>query len=252
MKQSQHLVIERAVSRLWNDIRRPKTPIDAFHLAHLMRAVVLHSDELDEVRGARLLGYDPSRRKWTIEVNSHMRLERVHSKVAHELGHIGCRRARIKDTEEAANLFAAGLMLPKWSFETDFKRERWDLAWMKAKHIHCSWELLVRRAVTLFFAVGVIHDISPDDEVKVERLRHPDVKRFEEVSPLEQHMIDCVLAEGEHIEFGPGARAFAVFDEDTGWRRVVTILDVMRHKGQMWRGDVKKLYPIEQAARRTP
>lgn len=217
-------------------IGRQKTPIDAFELAAEMKCVV-HEDKTLK-RGARLLGKDDEDH-WVIELNTTARTVRQQGVLSHELGHVAITESDVPDSEEAASLVGAALMLPKYSFETDFKRQNWDLAWMKAKHIHCSWELIVRRACTLFAAVATIWD---NGEL-TGRHRAPTFRQFQDVSPLEKHMAREVLEAGKHLRFGDRCYGYAVFDRETGWKRVVTIVDVMTHAKQMWAKAPHKVFP---------
>jgi Zn-dependent peptidase ImmA (M78 family) len=155
-----------------------------------------------------------------IEVDTTVRIERQHGLVAHELGHWALRRAGELDTEQAASYVGAALLLPRRQFLRDLSTTRWDLRELRAKHVHCSAELMARRIVAVRDAVVSIWD---GGRLKT-RLASPWLpESYRRMSRFERELAAEVLATGETIEAGQLVWGFAVFDGVH--RRVITVCE---------------------------
>lgn len=187
----------------------PDPPMNAYSIAAACGLRVVSAD----VRTASLVGD-------TILVSSRAREVRRHGLIAHELGHWALIREGFEDHEHSASHVGAALMLPQRAFSADLKRHGWDLRALRARHVHCSAEMVAKRIVVLRDAVVSIWD---NGKVK-ERVWSPWLPEgFHRMSAFERELAASVLEQGDTIEAGPLLWGFAVFSG--AWRRVITVCE---------------------------
>lgn len=194
---------------LHQELGDPAAPIDAFALAGACGLRVVAAP----IATARLLGD-------VIEVNARARRQRQHGMIAHELGHWAAKRAGDPDTEYAADMIGAALLLPRREFDGDLRATGWDLRALRAKHINCSAELIARRIVSLRDACVAIWD---NGKLKA-RVASPWLPEgFARISGFERELAAEVLSSGATIERGNLLWGFAVFSG--AWKRVITVCE---------------------------
>lgn len=187
----------------------PNPPINAFELARACGLRVVSAD----IKHAQLMGD-------VIRVNTRARRERQHGMVAHELGHWALNRASEPQSEEAADMIGAALMLPRNTFDADLRSTGWDLRALRAKHVNCSAELIARRVVALRDACVAVWD-NGKLKARVASPWLPD--GFARISGFERQLAADVLEAGDAIERGNLLWGFAVFSG--AWRRVITVCE---------------------------
>lgn len=208
--QSQKAAWEEGVAiGLLQQLGDPDPPMDAFDLASACGLRV----ELASMRTARLVGD-------VILVSDRVRQERQHGLVAHELGHWALMRAGEHDNEQAASYVGAALMLPRRGFSADLQATGWDIRQLRAKHVHCSAELIARRIVTLRDAVVSVWD---NGKLKTRVVSPWLSERARRVSAFERELAATVLEQGETVEAGNLLWGFAVFEG--AWKRVITVCE---------------------------
>jgi hypothetical protein len=210
VNQPQKAALEEGVAMgVLRQLHDPDPPISAFALAKALGLRVQSAP----VSHARLVG-------GIIQLNTRVRKERQHGLVAHELGHWALRNAGEQDSEEAASYVGSALMLPRDAFSADLRATGWDLRQLRAKHVHCSAELIARRVVTLRDAVVSIWD---NGRLKA-RLWSPWLPEgYQRISAFERQLARDVLDRGETIEAGPLLWGFAIFEG--AWKRAITVCE---------------------------
>jgi hypothetical protein len=187
----------------------PTPPINAFELARACGLRVVSAD----IRHAQLMGN-------VIRVNTRAMRVRQHGMVAHELGHWALARAAEPQSEEAADMIGAALLLPRREFDADLRTTGWDLRLLQAKHVNCSAELIARRIVSLRDACVAIWD---NGKLKA-RVASPWLPAgFARISGFERELAADVLASGSTTEQGNLLWGFAVFSG--AWKRVITVCE---------------------------
>lgn len=204
------MILEESVALdVLEELGRPDPPMNAFSLANALGIKVVASN----VRSASLAGN-------VIFVSTHARDVRQHGLIAHELGHWALIQADQPDTEVAASYVGAALMLPRTHFDRDLHATSWDLRELRAKHVHCSAELIARRIVALRDAVVSIWD---NGRLKT-RIASPWLPEgYRRISTFELELAERVLEDGDTVQAGKLAWGFAVFSES--WRRVITVCE---------------------------
>lgn len=188
------------------EIGDPDPPMNAFSLAN---AVGLKVVELN-IKSACLAGD-------TILVSARARPVRQHGLIAHELGHWALMQAGEDDPESSASYVGAALMLPQRGFSADLRATGWDVRELRAKHVHCSAEMIARRIVALRDAVVAIWDNGK----LTTRVVSPWLPEgYRRISSFERDLAAQVLATGETVQAGSLLWAFALFDGP--YRRVIT------------------------------
>jgi hypothetical protein len=191
------------------DLGDPDPPMNAFSLANALGLKVVETG----VRTARLVGD-------TILLSAKARPVRQHGLIAHELGHWALMQVGQQDTEDSASYVGAALMLPQRHFSADLKATGWDLRELRAKHIHCSAEMIARRIAALRDAA-----VSVFDQGKLtRRIVSPWLPEgYRRVSRFERALADQALTEGEAVNAGNLTWAFPVFEG--AWRRVIVVVE---------------------------
>jgi hypothetical protein len=123
-------------------------PVDAFELADQCELEI----EPANVPTAEL---DHDRR--VIKLNVHMRRERQHMSVAHEVGHFGLIRAKVRNDCPGAAYVGGALMLPRPHLDRDLRRT-WSIEALRAKHVNASSTAIAVRITQLRDAVATILD----------------------------------------------------------------------------------------------
>lgn len=194
---------------LLEELGDPDPPMNALSLARACGLRVVEAD----IRGARISGR-------TIKVDARARHVRQQGLVAHEIAHWALARAKEANTEGAADYVAGALMLPRRGFDKDLKVTGWDLRELRAKHVHCSAELIARRIVNLRDACVTIWD---NGKLK-QRIHSPWLAEgHRRMSRFERELAGQVVASGETVHAGALLWGFAIFQG--AWKRVITVCE---------------------------
>jgi hypothetical protein len=194
---------------LLEELGDPDPPMNALSLARACGLRVVETSG----PGARLVDD-------TIEVPARARPVRLHGLVAHELGHWALARAGERSDEFSADYVAGALMLPRTAFDRDLRATGWDLRELRAKHVHCSAELIARRIVNVRDAVVGVWD---NGKLKT-RVHSPWLAEgHATMSTFERELAAEVLASGETVEVGALLWGVAVFQG--AWKRVITVCE---------------------------
>lgn len=137
-------------------------PVDAFALADACELTV----EPAPVRTAEL---DHERR--LIKLNVHMRHERQHMSIAHELGHFAQIRAGVTNECDGARYIGGALMLPRAAVDRDLVQTAWSIPRLRELHYNASATAIAVRITQLRDAVATILD--PRDRRKAWRVISP-------------------------------------------------------------------------------
>lgn len=208
-QQSKTALEEGVALSLLRDVGEPEPPMDAFGLAELFGLQVVYCPG----SRARLVGE-------TVYVPAKARLERQQGLCAHELGHWALRECGEEDSEQAASFVGSALMLPRAHFERDLRATHWDLRALRAKHVHCSAELIARRIVALRDACVSVWD---NGRLKA-RVASPWLPEgYHRISVFERELAGQVLASGDTCRAGDLVWGFAVFFG--AWKRVITVCE---------------------------
>lgn len=185
-------------------------PVDAFELADLCGLSLV-----PDARGGAFL------RGEAVHYDGAARHVRQHGLVAHETAHHVLRLHGEDDPEQAARYTAGALMLPRADFDRDLRRT-WDLRELRAKHLHCSAEMIARRVCELRDAVVTIVD---NRKVRA-RVCSPwlVVPEFGRLTRYEREMVDATHASGEPQHAGELLAAYPFFDGPH--ERVVVIAEL--------------------------
>lgn len=187
----------------------PDPPMNAFSIAGALGIKVVSAD----IRAAKLVGD-------TILLAKGAREVRQHGLIAHELGHWALLKAGNEDPESAASYVGAALMLPQRPFSVDLRATGWDVRALRAKHVHCSAEMIARRIVALRDAVVAVWDQGK----LTTRIVSPWLPEgYRRISKFERDLAAEVLASGETINAGNLLWGFAVFEGD--YKRVITVCE---------------------------
>lgn len=208
--QSQKSAWEEGIALgLLRELGDPDPPMNAFSLARLCGLRV----EFADLAGARIEGK-------TIYVTAKARGVRQHGLVSHELGHWAIARAKERDGEAEASYVGAALMLPRATFDQDLRATAWDLQELRAKHVHCSAELIAKRICSMRDACVSIWD---NGKLK-ERTASPWLPvAYRRVSRFERELAALALETGETQKAGELMWAFPVFSG--WWKRVITVCE---------------------------
>lgn len=190
-----------------------EAPVSAFELADACGLQLVAGPR----GGARLVGDQ-------VHFDVTARPVRQHGLVAHEVAHWVLQEHGEPDDEGAARYTAGALMLPRQSFDRDLRATAWDLHALRARHLHCSAELIARRIVELRDAV-----VSVLDNGKVRaRVWSPWVAepRLQRLTRVERELVDAALTSGEVERAHELLSAYPIFDGS--YRRVIVVAELQQ------------------------
>lgn len=190
-------------------------PVDAFILAGKLNLPV----HIDSNLGTR--GY--SRRRWGIETitvgsKNPGKSERKHFTIAHEIGEV-LLAGKVEQNfiEEASNLMAVSLLLPRKWFQEDAKALKFNLPALKRRYSTVSHEVIsfrmtdVKPLIITIFDNGKLYRRKSSYPARVMQIRPLETECMKTVS----HRAEEVLLEDEAVS----VTGWPVFRDD--WKRVI-------------------------------
>lgn len=150
------------------------------------------------------------------------RLVRQHGVVAHELGHWALDWAKEEQSEEGANHIAGAIMLPHRAFDRDLRATAWDLRALRAKHVHCSAEMIARRIVERRDAVVTIID-GGKVRARVWSSWAEPPPQLRRLSRVERDLVEAVNSSGDVERVNELLAAYPIFDGS--WRRIIVVAE---------------------------
>lgn len=155
----------------------------------------------------------------TIYVDEGLRPEMRAFDITHEIGHHLCNEHGLPNTERNANYLGSALLLPRFEYSIDLRREGWRLERLRLRHPSASWEVHARRLSALRDARVIIWDrplpprTEPTDTRTVPWGLTP--TREERIAARE-----AVMSRAP-VELRPGLIAYPVLEPT--WHRAVVV-----------------------------
>ncbi len=201
--------------RCWRDFTSKAPPVDAFVLAKALNLSV----HIDSDLGTR--GY--SRRRWGIEAimvgsKNPGKSERKHFTIAHEIGEV-LLAGKVGQgfIEDASNLMAVSLLLPRNWFHKDAEALDFDLAALKRRYSTASHEVIAYRMLDVKPLIITIFDNG-----KLYRRKGSYPTRIRRICPLEMECMKAVSDSAEQVLLEDdeiSVTGWPVFREN--WKRVI-------------------------------
>lgn len=190
-------------------------PVDAFVLAEKLNLSV----HIDPNLGTR--GY--SRRRWGIETiavgsKNPEKSERKHFTIAHEIGEV-LLAGRVEQSfiEDASNLMAVSLLLPRKWFKEDAESLEFDLPTLKRRYFTVSHEVISYRMLDVKPLIITIFDNG-----KLYKRKSSYPRRVAQIHPLEMACIKAVSDSMEQVKLQDdevSVVGWPVFRDD--WKRII-------------------------------
>ncbi len=208
-------LVEGEARALLERLRVTTPPVDAFALAKSLNLDIYIDSNLNT------RGY--SRKRWdihTIMVGSKNpgKSERKHFTIAHEIGEVLLAdKVGLNFLEDASNLMAVSLLLPRDWFQNDAEALQFDLLALKRRYSTASHEVIAYRMLDIKPLVITIFDNG-----RLYRRKSSYPAPVERIHPLETECLNAVSDRAERVlleDDKASVTGWPVFRDN--WRRVI-------------------------------